>query len=78
MIQEEVLAFNQLFNERQIEKALSHIPTEISAVKQKAIQSVFNKRIDDLDDDAKSLVLEMMDYMEKKCVAVPIKLAKQL
>ena len=78
MIQQEVVAFNQLFNERQIEKAMSHIPSEISAVKQKALQSVFNKRIDDLDDDAKALVLEMMDYMEKKCVAVPIKLAKQL
>ncbi len=78
MIQQEVVVFNQLFNERQIEKAMSHIPSEILAVKQKAIQSVFNKRIDDLDEDAKSLVLEMMDYMEKKCVAVPIKLAKQL
>lgn len=76
MVQEEIAAFRALYQERQIEKALTHIPSEISAIKEKAINKVYNKRIDELDDKSKALVIEMMDYMEKKCISVPIKLAK--
>lgn len=69
--------FKILYQERIIEKALSHIPTEIKAIKEKAITEVFSKDLAKLDDDTRALIEQMMTYMEKKCIAVPIKNAKK-
>jgi len=78
MIFDEIKDFNALFQERQIEKALVHIPPKITAVKERAIHQVYNKRMATLDPDSKALVMEMMDYMEKKCISIPIKMAKKV
>lgn len=69
--------FKQLFQGRLIEKAMSAVPQEIAAVKSRALKEVYKDRVEALDDESKSLVLEMMDYMEKKCISVPMKLAKK-
>ncbi|MBT8231898.1 MAG: glutamyl-tRNA reductase [Saprospiraceae bacterium] len=69
--------FRVLFQQRHIEKALSIVPKEIKIIKEKAISKVYAKRIDNLDEEAQGLLLEMMDYMEKKCVSIPMKAASQ-
>lgn len=76
IISKHVSTFRNMFQQRHIEKALSHVPVQIKEIKEKAINDVYRKRINDLDDASKDLLLEMMDYMEKKCVSVPIKAAK--
>jgi len=76
IIAEKLAAFHQLFQGRQIEKALVHVPQAVKAAKSRAIDKVYKDRIANLDEDSKALVMEMMDYMEKKCVSIPIKLAK--
>lgn len=76
LIGERVFAYRDLWHERQVERALSHIPEEVRAVKEKAIHSVFAKDFEALDPAAQATVLKMLDYMEKKCVAIPIKAAK--
>ncbi|NBB88696.1 MAG: glutamyl-tRNA reductase [Bacteroidetes bacterium] len=68
--------FMKAFQQRQIEKSLSTLPDAINEVKQRAINEVFSKDISELDDDSRALLLEMMDYMERKCVGVPMKMAK--
>ncbi len=68
--------FIKVFQQRQIEKALSQLPTAIHQVKERAINEVFQKDISQLDEPSRALVMEMMDYMEKKCVGIPIKVAK--
>ena len=77
IIKSHIKKFRDTFQQRHIEKALSVVPREIKEVKEKAIKEVYQKRIADLDDSSKALLLEMMDYMEKKCVSIPIKAAKQ-
>ncbi len=77
IIAKNLIAFSNLFIERKIERSLAHVPAEIAAVKSKAINSVYKNRLEDLDTEAQNLVLEMMDYMEKKCVSVPMRLAKK-
>jgi len=77
IIAKNIDAFNRLFQRRQIEKAMSDVPKEISTIKSKALNSVYKDRIAGMDETSKELLLEMMDYMEKKCISVPMKLAKQ-
>ncbi|MEE9371918.1 MAG: glutamyl-tRNA reductase [Saprospiraceae bacterium] len=70
--------FTVMYNERQIERTFSKLPSEIKSIKERALGKVFKKKIAKLPVDSQELLLEMMDYMEKKCVAAPIKLAKKI
>ncbi|MEI6409556.1 MAG: glutamyl-tRNA reductase [Bacteroidota bacterium] len=76
LIRQRIYGFRELWHERQVERALSHIPEEVHAVKQKAIEQVFSKEFAQLDAQAQQTVLQMLDYMEKKCIAIPMKAAK--
>ncbi len=78
IIKGRLFEFQKVYQQRQIEKAFHKIPQEMKAIKERAVNSVYAKQIDALDEDAKALVLEMMNYMEKKCVSVPMKVAKEI
>lgn len=78
LLKNQLLAFNNQFQQRQLEKALNTVPSEIRQIKERAIEKVYSKKIAELDPNARSLVLEMMDYMEKKCIGVPMRVAKKL
>ncbi len=70
--------FKELLQLRSIEVAFKDIPIAIKEVKQKAIQEVFAKEMEELDVDARSVINKMMDYMEKKCIGIPMKVAKEI
>ncbi len=77
ILAERVIEFKEVYRQREIERDYSHIPQQIKAVKEKAINVVFKKQLEAVDPNARLLIEEMMAYMEKKCIAVPIKKAKQ-
>ena len=68
--------FTQLIERRKIEKALTELPEEINKVKRRALDLVFKDQIDALPEESRALINEIADYMEKKCIAAPMKLAK--
>jgi glutamyl-tRNA reductase len=75
----ELLAeFPVLFKQRQVELAMRSVPTEIKAIKSHAMNEVFRKEVDSLDDGTRELVERMLSYMEKKCIGIPMKAARQL
>jgi glutamyl-tRNA reductase len=78
LIQERVYAFRDRWHERQVERSLAHIPDEVRAVKERALQTVFGEEFARLDPETQDLVQRMLGYMEKKCVAIPIKAAKAI
>jgi glutamyl-tRNA reductase len=69
--------FPILYKQRQIERAMRQVPVEIKAVRHRALNEVFRKEMDGLDDDTRALVDEMLRYMEKKCISIPMKAARQ-
>jgi len=78
LLKMQLLAFNNQFQARQLEKAMNTVPTEIRQIKKRALEKVYNKQIAELDTNAQDLIVEMMNYMEKKCIGVPMKVAKSL
>jgi len=76
ILQAHVNQFSTIYQQRQIEKSLKHLPQEINAIKERAIEKVFEKELESLDDGTQQLIHEMMDYMAKKCVGIPMKMAK--
>lgn len=78
IIDRRIYAYRAHWHERQVERALAHIPDEVRAVKERAVEEVFAKDFAQLDPAAQELVLKMLGYMEKVCRHIPIKAAKAI
>lgn len=76
ILREHLTNFKQFYKQRQIEKSFAQLPVEISAIKKRALEEVYKKDIEKLDSSTQELLIEMMTYMEKKCVGIPMKMAK--
>ncbi len=70
--------FTTIYQQRQIEKAMKSVPSAVAEVKEKALQAVFKDRINTLDEEAQALLNDVVNYMEKKCVSIPMKAAKEI
>jgi len=70
--------WKKTYDRRRVERALKDLPTEINKVKDRALNKVYKSKIDSLSPEAQELITEIADYMEKKCVAVPMKMAKKI
>lgn len=69
--------FLRAFRERRLELALRGLPQEIRAVRHRAVNEVFRKEIEGLDGDTRELMERMLVYMEKKCIGIPMKAARE-
>ncbi len=69
--------FPILFRQRQLELALRRLPEDIKAVRARAMNEVFRKEVEGLDDNTRELLDRMMAYMEKKCIGIPMKAARE-
>ena len=70
--------FPSLLRQRHLERALQQVPTEIKAIKTKAMNEVFRKEVEQLDEETRQLVDKMLTYMEKKCISIPMKAAREV
>jgi len=77
IIDERLLEFEKLHRARQIQKALRHVPEQIKSVKKHALDNVFKKDLENLDDNAREVLEKVMDYMEKRCISIPMQAAKE-
>ena len=78
LLKSQIAEFQKAYQQRVLTKALRNVPTEIKAIKAKALNEVFKKDLESLDEETKELFEKMMTYMEKKCISVPMKAAKEL
>lgn len=71
-----LMEYKGLVQERKIELAMQNIPVTIKEIRETAVGSVFQKDLMDLDENAKEVLDKILDYMEKKYISVPMKMAK--
>lgn len=65
------------YRQRLLERAMSQLPEEIKAIKHTAVNQIFAKELDKLNPEAQDLMLRMMTYMEKRCIGIPMKAARE-
>lgn len=70
--------FISIYNERKIELAFGEIPKQVKAIKELAMNEVFSKEINSLDDKSKEVLDKVLNYVEKKYNAVAMKTAKDV
>lgn len=77
MLEEFLVAFDDLYKERRLELALSDIPNEVKNIKERALNTAFKKDIESLDVHSKDILEKVMQYMEEKYIALPFKASKK-
>ncbi|MDT4845393.1 Glutamyl-tRNA reductase [compost metagenome] len=78
IIDANILDFEKVLRQRKIEIAMSDVPKKIKEIKHTAINGVFADEINTLDDNSRAVLERVMDYMEKKCISVPMVMAKEI
>jgi glutamyl-tRNA reductase len=69
--------FKEIYNERKIELAFGEIPKQVKAIKELALNEVFSKEVNSLDDKSKEILDKVLNYVEKKYNAVAMRTAKE-
>lgn len=78
IIDENIKEFETVLRQRKIEIAMSDVPKKIKEIRHTAINGVFADEINTLDDNSRAVLERVMDYMEKKCITIPMVLAKEI
>ena len=78
IIKHQMEEYKQHEKQRELESAMQSVPARIKGIREKAISEVFAKEIDNLDPNARKIVDDVIDYMEKKYISVPMKMAKEI
>ncbi len=78
IIDENIKEFDSVLRQRRVEIAMSDVPKKIKEIKHTAINGVFADEISTLDDNSRAILEKVMNYMEKKCITIPMVMAKEI
>ena len=78
ILTEQKRIFDHTCKHRKIELAMQEIPKKVREIRTYATETVFARELSQLDPHSRELVLNMMQYMEKKYISVPMKMAKEI
>ena len=78
LIADKINEFEQLLRERKVEISMREIPQVVKGIRDRAVNKVFNKELEELDPKSREVLEKMMEYMEKKYISVPMKMAKEI
>ncbi len=77
LVHEFVKEFQRNYMERMVEKAHSVIPVKLNEIKTRALEKVYQKEIEKMDEHAKETLLKVITYMEKKYIALTMSSSKE-
>jgi glutamyl-tRNA reductase len=70
--------FRQEYRERKVELAMSEVPKKVKEIRNAAMNTVFAKEIGQLDENSKEILDRILNYVEKKYISVPMKMAREI
>lgn len=78
IIHENIAAFEQLYKTRKIELAMREVPRKVKEIRNNAVNSVFAKDLEQLDEQSREVLNKIIDFIEKKYISVPMIMAKDI
>ncbi|WP_316808143.1 glutamyl-tRNA reductase [Pedobacter agri] len=73
-----IAEFFTVLKQRRIELAMQEVPRKIKEIKNTALNGVFADEISQMDEASREVLERVMNYMEKKCISVPMIMAKEI
>ncbi|MBI4945176.1 MAG: glutamyl-tRNA reductase [Bacteroidetes bacterium] len=78
IIEQNIDEFRKEFKERKVELAMSNVPKKVKEIRETAVNEVFAKEIEKLDEQSKETLDKVIAYLEKKYISVPMKMAREI
>lgn len=78
IIAEAVLEFKKMVKQREVELVMREVPEKVKEIKTMALEQVFAKELALLDEESKETVEKIIEYLEKKYISLPMKIAKDI
>ncbi|NDF60443.1 MAG: glutamyl-tRNA reductase [Crocinitomicaceae bacterium] len=78
IIEEAIASFQYIHRMRKVEIAMREVPNMVKDIRSTAVNEVFKKELQSLDDDSREVLDKIIGYMEKKYMSMPMKLAKDI
>lgn len=78
IIEQNILEFIPVLKQRRIELAMREVPKKIKEIRKRAVDSVFADEIQSMDNQSREILEKIIDYMEKKYISVPMRMAKEI
>jgi len=78
IISNNITEFFTVLKQRRIELAMQEVPRKIKEIKNTALNGVFADEISQMDETSREVLERVMNYMEKKCISVPMIMAKEI
>ncbi|QPH41218.1 glutamyl-tRNA reductase [Pedobacter endophyticus] len=78
IISNNITEFFTVLKQRRIELAMQEVPRKIKEIKNTALNGVFADEISQMDEASREVLERVMNYMEKKCISVPMIMAKEI
>ena len=78
IISNNITEFFTVLKQRRIELAMQDVPRKIKEIKNTALNGVFADEISQMDEASREVLERVMNYMEKKCISVPMIMAKEI
>ena len=78
ILSDAVESFMYIHKMRQVEIAMREVPNMVKDIRSTAVNEVFKKELQTLDDDSREVLDKIIGYMEKKYMSMPMKLAKEI
>lgn len=78
LIDAQIAEFGLLLRQREVEVAMREIPVKVRDIRSRAMEKVFAKELETLDPQAREVLERVIDYMEKKYISVPMKMAREV
>lgn len=78
ILEKHVKEFEPKLKQRRVEMAMGEIPRLIKDINYRAVNEVFAGELSAMDDKSRESVLKILQYVEKKYIGVPMKMAKEI
>lgn len=78
IIEAAMIEFKNIHKARSVEIAMREVPNMVKEIRSMALNEVFKKDLQSLNEESREILEKVIGYMEKKYMSMPMKLAKEI
>jgi glutamyl-tRNA reductase len=78
LVEQRLEEFEDAFRTRKLELAMQEVPALMKEIRIRAIEKTFAKDLEKIDPESRETLQKIVDYLEKKYISIPMKMAKQV
>src|SRR5690606_23116078 len=78
IIDENIQEFLPLLKQRKVEIAMREVPQKVKEINSFALNTVFGREVDSIDENSRAVLEKVVNYLEKKYISVPMVMAKEI